>query len=180
MKFSLSIDALSKENNFLRLITKLLFSIVFILIMQIVFLYNRDPLLIKSSARGLELVQAASFVKSNLDIKTATEQMLKARFNTDSVSPELFLSDRQKVLRLSEQKELKNRNMSQVVIIRKTEITKDQAIVDLDRVIAVGELRSAIKTKLKIAFEETEPNELNPYGLVLSLAEAQTTTEVKK
>ncbi len=58
--------------------------------------------------------------------------------------------------------------------------TKDQAIVDLDRVIAVGELRSAIKTKLKIAFEETEPNELNPYGLVLSLAEVQTTTEVKK
>lgn len=51
--------------------------------------------------------------------------------------------------------------------------------MDLDRVIAVGELRSAIKTKLKIAFEETEPNELNPYGLVLSLAEVQT-TEVKK
>lgn len=118
MKFSLSIDALSKENSFLRLITKLLFSIVFILIMQIVFLYNRDPLMIKSSARGLELVQAASFVKSNLDIKTAAEQMLKARFNTDSISPELFLSDRQKVLRLSEQKELKNRNMTQVVIIR--------------------------------------------------------------
>ena len=179
MKFSLSIDALSRENNFLKLVVKLLFAMVFILIMQIIFLYNRDPLLIQSSTRGLELIQPVSFVKSNLDIKSATELMLKARFNTETLSANLFLSDRQKVLRESEQKELKNRNMAQTIVVRNINLSKDQGVVDLDRVIAIGDLRTAIKTKLKIAFEETEANELNPYGLVLSLAEAQT-TEVKK
>lgn len=179
MKFSLSIDALSKENSFLKLVTKLLFCLVFILIVQIIILYNRDPVLIQSSTRGLELVQPVSFVKSDLNIKTATELMLKARFNTDVIGANLYLSDKQKILRDSEQKELKNRNMIQNIVIRKIETTKDQALVDLDRVIAVNDLRTAIKTKLKIAFEETEPNELNPYGLILSLAEAQN-TEVKK
>ncbi len=179
MKFSLSIDALSKENNFLKLIAKLLFAIVFVLILQIIFLYNRDPLLIQSSTRGLELIQPVSFVKSNLDIKSAAELMLKARFNSETVSANLFLSDRQKVLRENEQKELKSRNMAQTIVARNIDISKDRAFVDLDRVIAIGDLRTAIKTKLKIAFEETEPNELNPYGLVLSLAEVQT-SEVKK
>ena len=179
MKFSLSIDALSKENNFLKLIAKLLFAVVFILIIQIIFLYNRDPLLIRSSAHGLELVQPVSYVKSELDIKLATALMLKARFNSDTLSPNLFLSDRQKLLRENEQKELKARNMSQIIVVRTIEISKDHASVEIDRVIAVGDLRTAVKTKLKIAFEESEPNELNPYGLVLSLAEAQN-TEVKK
>lgn len=179
MKFSLSIDALSKENKFLKLITKLLFAAVFILIVQSIFLYNRDPILIQSSTRGLEIVQPMNFVKSELDIKTATELMLRARFNTETKSSNLFLSDKQKLLREAEQKELKNRNMVQNVVVRQIEISKDQAAVEMDRVIAVGEIRTAIRTKLKIAFEETEPNELNPYGLVLSLAEAQT-NEVKK
>lgn len=179
MKFSLSIDALSKENKFLKLITKFLFMVVFILLVQSAFLYNRDPILIQSSTRGLEIIQPVSFVKSDLDIKTATELMLKARFNTETKSSNLFLSDKQKILREAEQKELKNRNMIQTIVVRQIEISKDQAVVDLDRVIAVGEIRTAIKTKIKIVFEETEPNELNPYGLVLSLAEAQT-NEVRK
>lgn len=175
MKFSLSIDALSKENSFLKLITKLMFALVFVLVLQIIFLYNRDPLLIRSSTRGLELIQPVSFVKSELDIKSAAALMLKARFNSEVVAPNLFLSDRQKLLRENEQKELKSRNMTQVIVVRAIEISKDQAFVEIDRVIAVGDLRSALKTKLKIAFDESEPNELNPYGLVLSLAEAQNT-----
>ena len=179
MKFSLSIDALSKENKFLKLVTKLLFANVFILIIQITYLFNRDPILIQSSTRGLELVQAMPFEKSELEIKSAATLMLKARFNTQTVSANLFLSDKQKKLRESEQKELKNRNMQQDIVIRNIEITKDNALVDLDRVIAVGEIRTAIRTKLKIAFEDTEPNELNPYGLVLALTEVLQ-PEVKK
>ncbi len=180
MKISLSIDALTKENKFLKLVTKLLFSVVFILLLQTIFLYNRDPILIQSSTRGLEILEPLLVTKSNLDVKVATQNMLKARFNTETFSPDLYLSDKQKILRETEQRELKNRNMNQSVIIRSIELSKDQALVDLDRVIAVGDLRTAVRTKLKIAFEESEPNELNPYGLVLSLAEVQTNNEVKK
>jgi len=179
MKISLSIDSLLKENGFLKLVTKLLFGVVFILLMQVISLYSRDPILIQSSTRGFEIIEPMTVSRTNLDLKVAAQNMLKARFNTETVSPDLFLADKQKLLRESEQRELKSRNMTQAIIIRNIELSKDQAMVDLDRVIAVGELRTAIRAKLKIAFEESEPNELNPYGLVLSLAEVQN-NEVKK
>lgn len=179
MKLSLSIDSLLKENKFLKLVTKLLFGVVFILLIQVISLYNRDPILIQSSTRGLEILEPMTVPRTNLDLKVAVQNMLKARFNTVTFSPELFLSEKQKLLRESEQREMKSRNMTQAIIIRNIEMSKDQAMVDLDRVIAVGDLRTAIRAKIKIAFEESEPNELNPYGLVLSLAEVQT-NEVKK
>ena len=179
MKFSLSIDALSKENNHLKFVIKMQFCVVLILLLQVVILNNQVPLMIRSSTRGLELIQPVDFTRSELDVKSAAELMLRARFDTDSISANLFLSDKQLQLRENEQKDLKNRNMLQTIVIRKIAISKDQAVIDLDRVIAVGDIRSAIKTKVKIAFGETEPNELNPYGLVLSFVEAQN-TEVKK
>lgn len=179
MKFSLNIDALSKENNHLKFIIKMQFCVVLILLLEVIFQHSQVPLMIQSSTRGLEVVQPVDFERSEFDIQSAAELMLKARFNTDSISANLFLSDKQLQLRENEQKELKNRNMLQAIVIREIKISKDQALVDLDRVIAVGDIRSAIRTRLKIAFEETEPNELNPYGLVLSFVEAQN-TEVKK
>ena len=179
MKISLSIDSLLKENKFLKLLTKLLFGLVFILLLQVVSLYTREPIIIQSSTRGLEILQPMTVSRTNLDLKVAAQNMLKARFNTETLSPDLFLADKQKLLRDSEQRELKSRNMTQAIIIRNIELSKNQAMVDLDRVIAVGDLRTAIRAKLKIAFEESEPNELNPYGLVLSLAELQN-NEVKK
>ena len=179
MKISLSIDSLLKENKFLKLVTKLLFGLVFILLLQVVSLYTREPIIIQSSTRGLEILEPMTVSRTNLDLKVAAQNMLKARFNTETLSPDLFLADKQQLLRESEQRELKSRNMTQAIIIRNIELSKNQAMVDLDRVIAVGDLRTAIRAKLKIAFEESEPNELNPYGLVLSLAELQN-NEVKK
>jgi len=179
MKFSLSIDSLSKENQFLRLITKILFGLVFILIIQIIFLYNRDPILVQSSTKGLEIIKPVSFKPSELDVKNAIELMLKARFNSAVLNSNLFLSEKQKELRESEQRELKNRNMSQTILVRSINVSKDEAIAEIDRVISVGDLRSAFKAKLKLLFEESEANELNPYGLVLSMVEVQQ-SEVKK
>ena len=157
----------------------MLFGLVFILLLQVISLYSRDPIIIQSSTRGREILEPMTVSRTNLDLRVAARNMLKARFDTETHSPELFLSDKQKALRENEQRDLKSRNMTQVIVIRDIALAKDQAFVDLDRVIAVGDLRSAIRAKIKIAFEESEPNELNPYGLVLSLAEVQS-NEVKK
>jgi len=179
MKISLSIDSLLKENKFLKLVTKLLFGVVFVLLLQVISLYSRDPIIIQSSTRGREILEPMTVPRTNLDLKIAVQNMLKARFDTEAHSSELFLSDKQKLLRENEQRDLKSRSMTQAIVIRNVVMSKDQAFVDLDRVIAVGDLRTAIRAKIKIAFEESEPNELNPYGLVLSLAEVQS-NEVKK
>lgn len=179
MKFSLSVDALSKENSFLKMVTRILLGALFLLIIQLFYLYNRDPILIQSKVTGLEIVKPVNFVPSEQDTKYAVKLMLEARFNSISLNSDLYLSEKQTELRKTEQNELKNKNMSQTIIVREIKISRDEAIAEIDRVISVGELRSAFKAKLKLFFEMTEPNELNPYGLVLSLVELDK-TEVKK
>lgn len=179
MKFSLSVDALSKENSFLKMVTRILLGALFLLIIQLFYLYNRVPILIQSKVTGLEIVKPVNFVPSEQDTKYAVKLMLEARFNSMSLNSDLYLSEKQTELRKTEQNELKNKNMSQTIIVREIKINRDEAIAEIDRVISVGELRSAFKAKLKLFFEMTEPNELNPYGLVLSLVELDK-TEVKK
>ena len=179
MKFSFHVDALSKENSFLKMMTRTLFGLMFFLIVLIFYLVTRDPILIQSNSTGREIVKPVSFTPSFEDTKHAVRLMLEARFNSDALNADLYLSEKQVELRKSEQMELKNKNMYQTIVVREIKISRDEATADIDRVISVGDLRSAFKAKLKLLFETTEPNELNPYGLVLSLVELDK-PEVKK
>lgn len=179
MKFSSSVDALSKENNFLRLIVKIMLGIVCILLVQAFMLYEKEPVMIEKSTRGLEIVESVKFSLSEGDTRNAIRLMVKARFETDAISPELYLSARQMDLREAEQKELKSRNMQQSVVVRAIKISKTEGSVDFDRVLALGDVRSALRTKIKVAFEEESPNELNPYGIVLSLADPEKVEDKK-
>jgi len=171
MKFSSGIDILQKENNMLRTTTKSLLVMCAALIGLVFGFYDKPPVMVERSSRGLEIVSQSPFQRSEDDLKIAIGLMMKARFDTEALSSGLFLNQKQMLLRENEQKELKSRSMRQNVVVGKINLTREEAVVDLDRVIAVGEIRSALKTKLKVTFEEIAPNELNPYGLLLSLAD---------
>ena len=83
MKFSLSIDALSKENNHLKFFIKMQFCVVLILLLEVVVLNSQVPLMIQRSTRGLELIQPVDFERSEFDVESAAELMLKARPRSD-------------------------------------------------------------------------------------------------
>lgn len=176
MNFSSNVDALSKENKNLRLLAKMLIATVLIVSAPAVF-NPPQPLLIERTSHGLELIHKTPFSRTDEDILHSVELMLKARFNTAAISPELFISNRQLELRNSEQQDLKNKSLSQAIVFRAAKITKAEAIVDFDRILSTPEIRSALKAKVKIAFENVEPNELNPYGLKLALVETVETKE---
>ena len=171
MKFSTAFDGLAKEIQFLKLLTKVLLLITSLLLGIVYGLYDQVPLIVERSSRGLEIVRATEFKRKEADLKLAIRLMLGARFDSTAVSPEVFLNQKQMLLRDTEQRDMKARGMSQSIFVRAITFTKDQALVELDRLIAVGEVRSALKAKLKVSFEETSANELNPYGLLLSLAD---------
>ncbi len=106
--------------------------------------------------------------------------MLKARFDSAAVAPGVFISKRQVEIRETEQQEMKTRGLTQATVFRKAVVTKDAATVDFDRVLAIGEIRSALKTAVKVTFEETDPTEINPYGLRLNNVVAVETKEVRR
>lgn len=171
MRFSHAVDITQKENRFLR-------NLVFLLVLAIggltficVLMFNKQPVVVERTSHGLEIVQSTELLRKLSDVEAAIKLMMTSRFNTDAKSPELFLNPKEMLLRETEQKEMKLRNMNQVVLVRTVHLAKDEATVNIDRIIAIGGLRSALKAQVRITFEEVTPNELNPYGLLLSTAE---------
>jgi len=171
MRLANVFDGMTKENQFLRSLTKILCAAVGLLAVCVVTLFDRPPIIVERSSHGFEIVRPTVFMRNLDDLKIAVTLMVKERFSTDAISPELFLNQQQLLLRDTEQKDMKARGLSQGVIVRNVELGQDSAIVDFDRVISIGEVRSALKARVKVAFEEVTPNELNPYGLLLSRAE---------
>ena len=169
MRFASAVDSLTKENQFLRSTVKFLIFAILGLSLAVLFLHDKNPILVQKSSRGFEIVHATPLARTVQDIEVALKLMLKARFDSDAINAEVFLSKRQMELKAAEQREMKSRSISQSIVFRKADITKDEVLVEFDRVFAVGEVRSAMKTIVKVVFEETEPTELNPYGLKLAL-----------
>ncbi len=170
MRFSSAVDSLTKENQFLRYSVKSLTFTSLILALTVIFLHDRSPVVVERSSRGLEIVKMTELVRSQDDLEQALRLMIKSRFDSESPNSEIFLSNRQMELKVLEQKEMKSRGLTQNIVFREAQVSKEEAIVEFDRVLSIGEIRSALKTTVKVAFEETEPNELNPYGLKLALA----------
>jgi hypothetical protein len=179
MKLSTAFDGMARENYFLKLVVKCLLVVTVALLGIVYNLYDRIPLIVERGSRGLEIVNATEFSRKDPDLKRAITLMLHARLDSGAVSPELFLNQKQLALRDAEQKDIKARGMSQDAFVRGITFERDQAIVDIDRLIAIGEVRSALRARIKVTFEETSPNELNPYGLLLSLADPVETKETK-
>jgi len=180
MKFSAGMDAIARENQNLRLFLKLAILCLGLSSIAIIVIGDRDPIMVEKSAQGLAVVHPVKLQRSDNDVRYVTELMLKSRFNSVVRAPDVFLSDRQMALRENEQRELKNRGLEQAVVIRSVKIDKNNVLVDFDRVIAIQDIRSALKTVAQIEFQEEEPNELNPYGLKLATLTTIDTKEVKK
>ena len=180
MRFSSAVDALSKENQFLRNVVKILTLTILMLGLTVLFLHDRAPVVVERSSRGLEVVSMTPLSRSEQDIDLSLRLMLKARFDTAAVSPDVYLSKRQLELREAEQREMQSRGLFQSVVFRKAKVSKDEATIEFDRLLSIGDIRSALKTTIKVAFEECEPNELNPYGLKLALATPMEAKEEKR
>lgn len=172
MRFSSGIDSLSRENRFLKQLTLIVVSLLGIMCGVVLALYNKPPIVVERSSRGLEIVKATPQVLLlDEEITQAVSLMLKARFTTNSPSPEVYLNQEQLELKSIEQTDMASKNMSQGIVIREIELKREEILAQFDRVISIGEVRSALKTLVKIKFEEISPNELNPYGLILSKVE---------
>lgn len=169
MKFSSTVDSLSQENRHLRRVIMILGFGIVLLTLAVLLLYDRPPKLAFRSSRGLELLSVTALQRTQTDVEQAARLMLKARLETDAIAPEAYLSQRQMDLRAAEQRELKSRGLTQAIVVRSIELRDGIAVANFDRVFSIGEVRSAIPTKASIAFEEIQPNELNPYGMRLAI-----------
>lgn len=103
------------------------------------------------------------------EIKAFVQLALEQRFNSSSQVTSL-LSQKELRYRADEQQKLKATNMRQTIVTSDFEVTGNSVKVNADRLISVGEIRSAFQFALDVEVSSTGRSQSNPYGLILEKA----------
>ncbi len=104
---------------------------------------------------------------------------LSQRFDSDVQPVDHIVAFDELALRNTEQKELQSRNILQRVIINGVEESPEGFKVDTDRIISVGDVRSAFRFTLIAKVESVVRSLSNPYGLILTSTRIQEPKEKK-
>lgn len=169
MKFIDAWDSIAKENKLLKLLVLGLSLVSIFLCVVILKTVTKDPLLIERGCFS-KAVENSGTTVTDEEIKSFLKEALESRFSSLAVNTAL-LTTKQKEIRTREQKELSSRNMRQLIFVQNVLISKDKIEVEADRMISVGEIRSAFSFSLTVKIERSDRTFDNPYGLVLSEVE---------
>lgn len=138
----------------------------------------RKPLLIERSCIT-DVIAASDTKHTDSEIKNFITEAVTQRFNPDVKPLPSFIDEKEIQFKQQELKELTDRNMDQKVIVHNMTINGETVKVDADRLIMVGEVRSAFRFPLKIQIASTTRTIDNPYGLKLVKAERIETEKEK-
>ncbi|MBL7555110.1 MAG: hypothetical protein JNM24_04745 [Bdellovibrionaceae bacterium] len=166
MNLSSAWDSLVKENNILKLGLLAMGLSIVALTSLVIFYRDKDPLVIERGCYSKSIDTAKLSVTPD-EIKTFLSLALEKRFNSETFNEEFYLSFEQRERRKSEQMEMKQRNILQTVIFRNFKTSGSELLIDADRLIALGEVRSAFPIKLVGRIEIVKRTVENPYGLLL-------------
>lgn len=167
MKFHAAWDSLEKENRNLKILTIALCTLAIFLTVAVTSTATKEPVIVERGCYSKMAKTAENAKPTEEEISAFIEKSLGARFNT---SPENldFLSFKQRSFREKEQVELTKQNMTQKVIVSEVKSTNEAVLVNADRFISIGKIRSVLRFPLKVSLETTDRTDSNPYGLLLS------------
>jgi hypothetical protein len=113
------------------------------------------------------VLQKVSPQASPSEIEAFVRDALRRRFDSDAVDTAAFLSQEEDGFRRQEQDNLKSRNMTQVIIVRQVKVSGSTVNIDSDRLLSIGQIRSAFIFPLIGTLATTQRTDANPYGLIL-------------
>lgn len=143
-----------------------------------IYLVFRDPLIVERSCESKTVVSKSS-APTKLETESFIKEALAARFDTDRDKPSL-MTVAQAETKDKELKELKSRNIAQVVFVDSLDLKSNGEFrAKLTRLLKVGAISTALGFSIDAKLYETRRTEDNPYGLILSEVKA-VESEVKK
>ncbi|PWU17443.1 MAG: hypothetical protein C5B49_08855 [Bdellovibrio sp.] len=167
MRFSVAWAKVAAQNVTLKLATVILSAIVVVQLFVLLDLSLRNPLVVDRSCFS-RLALAKPQEPTADEIKGFLLEALPMRFDSSTVVKDGFLSIEETANREKEQVTLKQRQMSQRVLVSDVTVDGKYAVVTADRLISVGKVKSALPFNLKATLQQTNRTESNPYGLIVS------------
>ncbi len=169
MKFSTAWANILTENHLLKATVALLGLVTIIFSVGLARLAVRQPLLLEREC-GTRYVSPVDLKHSNREIDYFIKTALPMRFDTDAVDYKSVLSDDEVGFRVREQDELKKKQIIQRVLINSIKADGDSYVVDTDRILSTGKIRSALQLVVRVQLASVSRTQTNPYGLIMKRA----------
>ncbi|MGE0526779.1 MAG: hypothetical protein AB7G93_00940 [Bdellovibrionales bacterium] len=180
MRFPQAWAMVAKQNSVLRVaILGVTFSALVVIMISLKFAF-KDPLIIERECYSTVITASSRQEPTMEEIKGFIREAISYRFDTDANVQSDFISLDELKNRALEQEEMKRRNVRQKIIVNEVLDKDDSYEVDADRILSVGQLRSALRFPLIVKIQRTSRSPSNPYGLVLLKVSAQNSEGAKK
>lgn len=167
MKFNVAWAKVASENHILKFVILCLGGLSVFFGITALKLALRDPLVIERGCYS-KVAKTQDGKRTPEEIQAFLKEALAQRFDSNASVHDGYLSDEESVVRENEQKELQSRKLNQRVVLGNVIVNSGIVSVDADRLIAIGDVRSAFKFPLVVKLESVPRSEGNPYGLVIS------------
>ncbi len=113
-------------------------------------------------------LQAKPTGNTKNEIEAFLIEALAMRFDSSGYLKNGFLSIEETISREKEQATLKERQISQRIVISDAKIDNKEILVQADRIMSVAKIKSVLSFNLKVVVQQSNRTESNPYGLILS------------
>lgn len=167
MRFTNAWSAVLSQNIALRtmLITlSICLGLVTILAVKMGF---EEPIVIERGCYA-KVATKGSSERTGEEIEAFLKIALSQRFDSGVQTSSEVLSQDEISFKKQEQQELSSKNMLQKVIVNSVKVSGAEAKIEADRVISVGQIRTALSFPLTISIGTTSRSESNPYGLYVN------------
>lgn len=166
MKYTEAWSSVVSQNFNLKIVTIVLGALSILLTMITLKMTFKDSVIIERGCFSRSL-QPTNDEHSKQEIENFLREALSQRFDSLVMATDGMLSPDELKLRALEQKEFTTRNMKQRLFVNSVSEAADGFKVDADRMISVGEVRSAFKFSLLVKLESKSRSVSNPYGLLV-------------
>tara|TARA_B110001454_G_scaffold122549_1_gene114447 strand:+ start:38805 stop:39350 length:546 start_codon:yes stop_codon:yes gene_type:complete len=167
MKFTTAWANIASQNISLKLATVTLAVTSIVQLIAIINFTSKDLPVIERGCFSRAII-AKPLENGKNEIESFLAEALPMRFDTHSYIRDGFLSLEQLTIREKELSSLKQKEISQKLIISEIKSDTKEITVRADRLMSVGKIKSVLPIQLTIALQKTNRTESNPYGLVLS------------
>lgn len=167
MRFSTAWAKTASQNVTLKVATVTLTVICLAQLSVITGLSFKDPIVIERACYS-KIAKAKNPEPTQDEIAAFITETLPIRFDSNSILKDGVLAIEETIAREKEMVTLKSRQMTQRVLVTNVKFEGQDILVQTDRLISVGKIKTILPLNLKVTVQQTTRSESNIYGLIIS------------